>query len=137
MIGRTLAYYRLDAGLGAGGMGVVWRARDLHLERDVALTVLPEGALADVAARRRYHREALALSSLNHAHIATVFDFDTQEGVGGRKSPSASAGGHSSFPPTRWPASGRCCGAPTHTGITGSSARRSRSRTARGAVPVR
>ena len=69
MIGRTLAHYRIEAPLGAGGMGVVWRARDLHLERDVALKVLPDGALADEAARRRFRREALALSKLNHHHI--------------------------------------------------------------------
>jgi len=81
MIGRTLAHYRIDAPLGAGGMGVVYRARDLHLERDVALKVLPQGALADDDARKRIRREALALSRLNHPHIATVFDFDTQEGV--------------------------------------------------------
>ncbi len=81
MIGRTLAHYRIEAPLGAGGMGVVYCARDLHLERDVALKVLPEGTLADDATRKRFRREALALSRLNHPHIATVFDFDTQEGV--------------------------------------------------------
>ncbi len=81
MIGRTLAHYRIEAPLGAGGMGVVYRARDLHLERDVALKVLPEGALDDDDARKRIRREALALSRLNHPHIATVFDFDTQDGV--------------------------------------------------------
>ena len=81
MIGRTLSHYRIVAPLGQGGMGVVWRARDLHLERDVALKVLPQGALADEAARKRFRREALALSRLNHPHIATVFDFDSQDGT--------------------------------------------------------
>ncbi len=62
MIGRKLAHYRILEQIGEGGMGVVYRARDEHLERDVALKVLPAGALADEAARSRFHREALSLS---------------------------------------------------------------------------
>lgn len=81
MIGRSLAHYRIVERIGAGGMGVVYRARDLHLERDVALKVLPAGALADDTTRRRFRREALALSRLSHPHIATVHDFDTEDGV--------------------------------------------------------
>ncbi len=81
MIGRTLGHYRIDSQLGKGGMGVVYRARDLRLERDVALKVLPAGLLADETARKRFRREALALSQLNHPNIATVHDFDTEEGV--------------------------------------------------------
>ncbi len=81
MIGRTLGHYRIDSQLGQGGMGVVYRARDLRLERDVALKVLPAGLLADETARKRFRKEALALSQLNHPNIATVHDFDTEEGV--------------------------------------------------------
>ena len=81
MEGRTLAHYRILEKIGGGGMGVVYRAHDERLERDVALKVLPPGLLSDEAARRRFRREALALSRLNHPGIATVFDFDTQEGV--------------------------------------------------------
>ncbi len=81
MIGRTLGHYRIDSHLGQGGMGVVYRARDLRLERDVALKVLPAGLLADETARKRFRKEALALSQLNHPNIATVHDFDTQDGV--------------------------------------------------------
>jgi len=81
MVGHVLGHYRIDAKIGAGGMGEVYRAHDLHLERDVALKVLPEGFLADEAAGRRFRREALALSKLNHPNIATVFDFDAHEGV--------------------------------------------------------
>jgi eukaryotic-like serine/threonine-protein kinase len=81
MIGRRLSHYTVIEQIDEGGMGVVYRARDEHLERDVALKLLPAVALADDAARRRFRKEALALSTLNHPNIATVFDFDTQEGV--------------------------------------------------------
>jgi eukaryotic-like serine/threonine-protein kinase len=81
MVGRTLGHYRLFELIGAGGMGVVYRAHDEHLERDVAVKVLPPGSLADDAARKQLRREALTISRLNHANIATVFDFNSEEGV--------------------------------------------------------
>ena len=81
MIGRTLSHYRIEAPLGQGGMGVVYRAYDLSLERDVALKVLPAAALADENSRRRFRHEALALSKLNHPHIATIFYFGSENGV--------------------------------------------------------
>ncbi len=81
MIGTTLSHYRIIDQIGAGGMGVVYRARDERLERDVAVKVLPAGALADEAQRRRFHREALALSRLNHPGVATVHDFDREGGA--------------------------------------------------------
>src|SRR5215470_12652200 len=81
MIGQTLGHYQVLEQLGAGGMGVVYRARDTRLERDVALKVLPEGMLADGNARKRFRNEALALARLNHPSICSVFDFDTQDGV--------------------------------------------------------
>lgn len=67
--------------IAAGGMGVVYRAHDQRLERDVAIKLLPVGVLADEAARKRFRNEALALSRLNHPNIATVYDFDSQEGI--------------------------------------------------------
>ena len=81
MIGKTLGHYRIVEKIGAGGMGEVYRARDERLDRDVAVKVLPAGALADEGARKRFRKEALALSKLNHPNIATVYDFDSQEGV--------------------------------------------------------
>jgi serine/threonine protein kinase len=80
MTGRTFAHYRILERLGAGGMGEVYRAHDTHLDRDVAIKVLNPGMLDD-GARRRFRREAEALSRLNHAHIATVFDFDSADGA--------------------------------------------------------
>lgn len=81
MINRTLGHYHVLQQIGAGGMGVVYRARDQHLDRDVALKVLPPDTFHDDAARRRFRKEALALSRLNHPNIATVHDFDTAEGI--------------------------------------------------------
>ncbi len=62
-------------------MGIVYRARDTHLDRDVALKMLPAGSLADDGARRRFRKEALSLSQLNHPNVATVHDFGTNDGV--------------------------------------------------------
>ncbi|MGZ5497914.1 MAG: protein kinase domain-containing protein, partial [Candidatus Aminicenantales bacterium] len=69
MLGRTLGHYRIIEKVGAGGMGVVYRARDERLDRDVAIKVLPAGALADDEARTRFRKEAIALSRLNHPNV--------------------------------------------------------------------
>ena len=78
MIGQTLGHSRVLEKIGEGGMGVVYRAHDERLDRDVALKVLPAGALADHTARRRLRHEALALGRLNHPHIEAVYEFDTE-----------------------------------------------------------
>ncbi len=79
--GTKLGPYEILARIGAGGMGVVYRARDGRLERDVAIKVLPLGMLADDAARKRFRKEALALAKLNHPNIAAVYDVGEQEGT--------------------------------------------------------
>jgi serine/threonine protein kinase/tetratricopeptide (TPR) repeat protein len=81
MVGQTLGHYRIEEQIGAGGMGVVYRAHDRHLNRNVALKLLPEHSLGHPVAHERLHKEALALSKLNHPNIAQVYDFDTQDGV--------------------------------------------------------
>jgi eukaryotic-like serine/threonine-protein kinase len=81
MIGQTVGHYLVTEQIGAGGMGVVYRARDQRLNRDVALKVLPPGKLGDDAPRKRFRKEALALAKLNHPNIGTVYDFDTQNDV--------------------------------------------------------
>jgi serine/threonine protein kinase/tetratricopeptide (TPR) repeat protein len=79
MIGQTLGHYLILEKIGAGGMGIVYQARDQKLDRLVALKVLATANPTDDLARRRFRREALALSQLNHPNIATVFDFDSQD----------------------------------------------------------
>lgn len=81
MIGTQLGRYRILEQIGTGGMGVVYRARDSKLDRVVAVKVLPPCSLADEVARRRFQKEALALSKLNHPNIAILYDFDTQAGA--------------------------------------------------------
>jgi eukaryotic-like serine/threonine-protein kinase len=78
LVGQTLGHYRIIEQIGAGGMGVVYRAHDEQLERDVALKVLPSFILSDDAARKRFRKEALALAKLNHPNIATIFEFSSQ-----------------------------------------------------------
>jgi eukaryotic-like serine/threonine-protein kinase len=76
LIGTTLASYRITAKLGEGGMGVVYRATDSKLGRDVALKVLPAGFTADRERLARFEREAKLLAQLNHPNIAQVFGLE-------------------------------------------------------------
>lgn len=81
MIPQKLSHYSVREQIGAGGMGVVYRAHDDQLDRDVALKVLPPGALSDEKARQRFRREALALARLNHPNVGAVYEFGSDAGV--------------------------------------------------------
>ena len=81
MIGRTLAHYRIQSAIGAGGMGEVYRATDAKLGRDVALKMLPAGMAADPARIERFQREARALAALDHPGIVSVFSVEEADGV--------------------------------------------------------
>ena len=81
MIGETLGHYKITEKLGAGGMGEVYRARDLTLERDVALKVLPQDLASDSERLERFEREAKAVAALSHPNIVTLFSVEKIEGV--------------------------------------------------------
>lgn len=79
--GKTLSHYRLLEKIGEGGMGVVWKAHDQHLDRDVAIKVLSTGGTLDPTTRQRFRQEAHVLARLSHPGVATIFDFAAQDGV--------------------------------------------------------
>jgi serine/threonine protein kinase len=79
--GTKLGPYEIQAPLGAGGMGEVYRARDVRLGRDVAIKVLPAHLSTNSDLKRRLEREAKAISSLNHPHICTLHDVGSQDGM--------------------------------------------------------
>ena len=81
MTGRAISHYRILDKLGEGGMGVVYRAEDLALQRTVALKLLPPELVSDPTRRDRFLKEARAASSINHPNIAQVYELGEDDGV--------------------------------------------------------
>src|SRR5437667_11725082 len=81
MTGRTIGHYRILEQLGAGGMGIVYKALDTHLDRFVAIKVLPPEKLTDSERKRRFVQEAKAASALNHPNIITIHDIARENGI--------------------------------------------------------
>ena len=81
MIGRTIGHYEIIEKIGEGGMGAVYKARDIRLDRSVALKMLPGESVANPERKRRFALEAKAASALNHPNIITIYDIDVADGV--------------------------------------------------------
>src|SRR5512147_406233 len=81
MVGKTISHYQVLEKLGEGGMGVVYKGRDTHLDRFVAIKVLPQEKVADPQRKARFVQEAKAASALHNPHIITIYDISSDSGT--------------------------------------------------------
>ncbi len=81
MIGRTLSHYKILDEISRGGMGIVYRALDVKLGREVAIKVLPPELVADEERKRRFIQEAQAAAALKHPNIAVIYEIDESDGT--------------------------------------------------------
>jgi serine/threonine-protein kinase len=81
MIGQTISHYRVLEKIGEGGMGVVYKAEDIALNRSVAIKVLPPELLTEPSRKERFIQEAQAASAINHPNIAQVYELGEHEGI--------------------------------------------------------
>ena len=81
MLGRTLSHYKVLEEISRGGMGIVYKAMDLKLNREVALKVLPRELVSDPERKRRFVQEAQAAAALKHPNIGVVYEIDDEDGV--------------------------------------------------------
>ncbi len=93
MIGQTISHYRVIVKIGQGGMGVVYRAQDTNLSREMAIKVLPEQFTQDPQRLARFEREAKLLASLNHPNIAAIYSLEACRRIAASQTgPSCAAG---------------------------------------------
>src|SRR5216117_4026932 len=81
MIGQTISHYKILEKLGEGGMGVVYKAQDLKLDRPVAIKFLPSHLSGSDENKRRFEQEAKATAALNHPNILNVYEINEEKGV--------------------------------------------------------
>jgi serine/threonine protein kinase len=84
VVGKTISHYQVLEKLGEGGMGVVYKAKDTHLDRFAAIKLLPAERVADPERKRRFIQEAKAASALNHPNIIVIYAIESENGCCGR-----------------------------------------------------